>query len=265
MTAVRCTYHVSPSLERFTVGLTARQLVLFFSEGVAFSAFEAAALSLSYDNGTVKNASLRCSAAARGRGDSWREIVLHLDEPCATSNVSSWGRNDTSSGGNVSLAYVGGYPSDWDKLVEVGVLSAEAGGATDGIFLNATSEFVTDLSAAAHALIEVTNLKEDFPGEGVLNNDRTRLHVVVLEVALMSLCAPPNIDMFTFLQIRTEYHRFPIVLCNPLETKSHRRSYSCSGLRRTKSALFGGTTPHIGSTPQPRARSVCASSIPGSS
>lgn len=151
------------------MGPTERQLVLFFSEGVAFSSFETTALSLSHDNGTLKNASLGCSIAARGRGNSWREIVLHLDEPCATSNASSSGLDDTSSSdGNVSLAYVGGYPSDWDKLVEVGVLPAEAEGATDGgVVLNATSEFVTDLSAAANALVAVTNLKEYSPGEGI--------------------------------------------------------------------------------------------------
>lgn len=150
------------------MGLTGRQLVLFFSEGVVFSSFETTALSLFQENGTLKNASLGCSTATRGRGNSWREIVLHLDEPCTTSNASSWGLNDTSSSdGNVSLAYVGGYPSDWDKLVEVGVLPAEAGGATDGgVVLNATSEFVTDLSAAANALVAVTSLKEHSPGEG---------------------------------------------------------------------------------------------------
>lgn len=150
------------------MGLAGRQLVLFFSEGVALSEIETTALSLSHDNGTLKNASLACSAAARGRGNSWREIVLRLDEPCATSNTSSWGLNDTTSDANVSLAYIGGYPSDWDKLVEVGVLPGEAGGATGaGVVLNATSEFVTDLSVAANTLVAVTNLKEYFPGEGV--------------------------------------------------------------------------------------------------
>lgn len=163
----------SPTLDRFVVNLAGRELVLFFSEGVSFSFFEPSALSLAYDNGIRKNASLSCSSAAHGRQDSWREVVLQLDEPCAATIVNtSLGANETSSDGtDITYQYVGGYSSDWNMLVQVGLLQGveedetRDTSATGGLLLNATSKLATDLSAAANALVAVVNLEESFPGE----------------------------------------------------------------------------------------------------
>lgn len=154
------------------MGSAGRQLVLFFSEGVAYSSLKQSELSLFYDDGSFRNATLSCASAARGREGSWREIVLTLDEPCATvtTNATLSNGNRTSSGGNASFAFVGGFASDWDMLVQVGLVQDVGGDEsyseeTGQVRLRATSAFVTDLSAAANALIAVAALEESPPGD----------------------------------------------------------------------------------------------------
>lgn len=96
-------------------------------------------------------------------------MVLRLDEPCLASNLSiSVGENSTFSDGNGSY-WEGGYSSDWEKLAEVGLL-LETGPGGRGLLLNATSDFATDLSSAANALVGVEHLEESFPGaRGILD------------------------------------------------------------------------------------------------
>lgn len=186
----------SPTLERFTLGTTDRELVIYFSEGVA--ALEPSALTLSSsrnDSGLLSasggaNVSLLCSAAGLGRRQgssnsaSRREIVLRLDEPCATvvasaasnttgaTNSSSAFTNTTLAATNendaVAATFVGGYASDWSKLVATGLVvvdGEEDVGLGSPLLLNATSDLVADLSAAANPVVAVTNLAQSFPGK----------------------------------------------------------------------------------------------------
>lgn len=176
------------------------------------SALSPSALSLSLvyysdsqDDGlpTILSASLLCSSAELGRRQgssrsaSRREMLLRLDEPCAAvADAANSSSNATSTetagdladeasvqdGINATMAeaFVGGYPSDWSKLVAEGVpLEDDDGGSalrreTEGmfLFLNATSDFVTDLSALANPLVAVDNLTESFPGERELKEGR---------------------------------------------------------------------------------------------
>ncbi|CAM9354016.1 unnamed protein product [Ectocarpus sp. 6 AP-2014] len=180
-----------PTLDRFTLGWTERKLVLFFSEGVdALSTLHPSALSLSLPSNSTwlspSNASsLLCSAVEFGRRQgssnsaSRREIVLHLDEPCAveaavtTYNATNGTSPQDEANTTTVEAFVGGYPSDWSMLVAAGVLleGDDAGGAAIrsatnnnvSLILNATSSFVTDLSAAANPLVAVVDLEESFP------------------------------------------------------------------------------------------------------
>lgn len=88
---------------------------------------------------------------------SWREIAIRLDEPC--------GVNATAAGGF--------YASDWDLLVELGVVVESSDGYDDGdrgdvaggVMVNATSALVTDFSSTANALIPAENLEESFSSE----------------------------------------------------------------------------------------------------
>lgn len=146
----------------------------------------------------IVNASLRCSSAELGRRQdisqsaSRREIVLRLDEPCAVVAVSSANSSSSTDSATATetssfeaqddfnetsaVAFVGGYSSDWSMLVASGILvedddddgddEDDRGGAAEGayLFLNATSDFVTDLSAAANPLVAVENLPQSFPG-----------------------------------------------------------------------------------------------------
>lgn len=180
-----------PTLDRFTLGWTERKLILFFSEGVdALSTLHPWALSLSlFSNSTWLSppnaSSLLCSSAELGRRQgssnsaSRREIVLRLDEPCAleaavtTYNVTNGTSLQDEANTTTAEAFVGGYPSDWSMLVAAGVLleDDDAGGAgirsatnNVSLVLNATSSFVTDLSAAANPLVAVVDLEESFPG-----------------------------------------------------------------------------------------------------
>ncbi|CBN76475.1 conserved unknown protein [Ectocarpus siliculosus] len=129
--------------------------------------------------------SLLCSSAELGRRQgssnsaSRREIVLHLDEPCAveaavtTYNATNGTSPQDEANTTTAEAFVGGYPSDWSMLVAAGVLleDDDAGGAAIrsatnnnvSLVLNATSSFVTDLSAAANPLVAVVDLEESFP------------------------------------------------------------------------------------------------------
>eukprot|EP00903_Cladosiphon_okamuranus_P007167 g6959.t1 len=196
----------SPTLDRFTLGSGGRELVLYFSEGVAaLSALKPSALSLSLvytDSGdaglltTIPSASLLCSSVELGRRQgssrsaSRREILLRLDEPCAATDAANSSSSATTSTGmaedvaegtslqdgidaaTTAEAFVGGYPSDWSKLVAEGVLLEDDDGGstmrreTEGVslFLNATSDFVTDLSSSANPLVAVDDLEESFPG-----------------------------------------------------------------------------------------------------
>lgn len=157
------------------MGLTRRELFLSFSEGVALSAINFSALFLSYDDGTQFNASLNCSSAKHGRAQSWREIVLRLDEPCLILHInasSSAINGTTSSSVNASSYFVGGYSSDWEMLTDLGILRGEEGDESTtidtrvrGVLLHATSDFVADLSAAANPLVAVENLEESSLGE----------------------------------------------------------------------------------------------------
>lgn len=203
----------SPTLDRFTVSSAGRELALFFSEGVAaLSALQPSALSLSlaYKDTRISSAKLLCSSAELGRrrgsssSASRREILLRLDEPCATVNTTSSSSNATSSNATtahsasdltddpsledrtnataVTAGFVGGYSSDWSKLVAAGVLLEDDGGGsalrneTEGVslFLNVTPEFVTDLSALANPVVAVENLTESFPGKSGKMTEGTR-------------------------------------------------------------------------------------------
>ncbi|CAM9278666.1 unnamed protein product [Hapterophycus canaliculatus] len=181
----------SPTLDRFTLGTTNREVVLFFSEGVAaVSALEPSALTLSpsrSDSGPlsspgVSSASLLCSSVELGRRQgssnsaSRREIVLRLDEPCAitASAANATGATNASSstlsatnGTDTTAAstFVGGYDNDWSKLVATGLVIADGEDAWLGVplLLNATSDLVTDLSAAANPVVAVMNLAQSLP------------------------------------------------------------------------------------------------------
>lgn len=187
-----------PNLDRFAVGVERRELILYFSEGVAFSALELLALSLSSNETAIsngeaiqkKNASLSCASASRGRQGSRRELVLRLDEPCLTNNVSiSEGDNSTFSDVNSSY-WEGGYSSDWNKLTEVGLL-LETGTGGRVFLLNATADFVTDLSSAANDLVGVGHLEQSFPG--------TRSILIRLFVCLsLTHGAPPRVSSVPF-------------------------------------------------------------------
>lgn len=195
-----------PTLDRFTLGSAGRELVLYFSEGVpALSTLNPSVLSLSLvytdseDPGllpTVLSASLLCSSVELGRRQgssrsaSRREILLRLDEPCAAADAANSSSSATTSAGTaenltdetslqdgidaatMAEAVVGGFPSDWSKLVAEGVLLEDGDGGstlrreTEGmsLVLNVTSDFVTDLSSLANPLVAVGDLEESFPG-----------------------------------------------------------------------------------------------------
>lgn len=149
-----------------------------------------------------EGASLLCSSAELGRRQgssrsaSRREILLRLDEPCAVVNASSNASSVADEGDTTdeiflteeyvnnatAVEYVGGYSSDWSKLVAAGVLLLEEDGESvvrkevEGAYLslNATSDLVVDLSAAANPLIAVVNLTESFPGKLGMRNGRRR-------------------------------------------------------------------------------------------
>lgn len=191
----------SPTLDRFTLGSAGRELVLFFSEGVDYlSAMKPSALSLSLvysdsDAGlsTTSSASLLCSSAELGRRQgssrsaSRREIVLRLDEPCDAVDAVNSSSSATSAGtagdltgedGTNVTVFVGGYPSDWSKLVAEGALLDDDDGglslrrATErvSLFLDATSEFVADFAALPNPLVAVEDLTESFPGKREMRN-----------------------------------------------------------------------------------------------
>ncbi len=152
--------------------------------------------------GDGEGASLLCSSAELGRRQgssrsaSRREILLRLDEPCAVVNASSNASSVVDEGettGETLLAedddadatvveYVGGYSSDWSKLVAAGVLLLEEDGGSvvrsevEGAYLSldATSDLVVDLSAAANPLVAVVNLTESFPGKLGMRDGRGR-------------------------------------------------------------------------------------------
>lgn len=161
--------HSRPTLDRFTLGPKGRQIVLFFSEGIALSAFEPSALVLFHTDGTLfNNASLNCSSPRRGRDDSWREIVLQLDAPCPMTDVSLLIDNSTHSGGNASVDFVNGFSNDWDRLIESGVLwEVDNWGneSSETVLLSALPALLTDLSAAGNPLVAVSELEQSFPGK----------------------------------------------------------------------------------------------------
>lgn len=199
-------------------------MVLFFSEGVDVSALDPSHMYIfpndtsQLESESIKNVSLGCSAADRGRDRSYREVLIRLDEPCETTqynassivNVSeselttSSGANGGSSSMNSTgmttttitsttasssspssadpsstsaenstsaFYYVGGYASDWDMLVDLGVFPSgseiqQQGWRAGHTFqINATSAMVTDLSSSRNALVAVQKLSESFPGE----------------------------------------------------------------------------------------------------
>ncbi|CAN0148837.1 unnamed protein product [Scytosiphon promiscuus] len=170
----------SPTLDRFTLGTTNRELILFFSEGVAAtSSLEPSALTLfpSRDDSVLltasgaSNASLLCSSVELGRRQgisnsaSRRDIVLRLDEPCASVAASTNATNGTDTTAVVAASFVGGYASDWSKLIAAGLVAADGEDAGSGVplLLNATSDLVTDLSAAANPVVAVLSLAQSFP------------------------------------------------------------------------------------------------------
>ncbi|CAM9115801.1 unnamed protein product [Ascophyllum nodosum] len=192
----------SPTLDRFVLGPTGRQLALFFSEGVNLSTFDPSALSLSYvDWAYFSNASLSCSSPRRGRDGSWREIVLHLDTPCPRTTISSVMYNNLSSSeNNTSVTFAGGYSSDWSMLVDSKVfLSGVDSGSPGMVLLSAASTLVTDSSAAANDLVALMDLKQSFPdcqpcGNGTFRSEPC---TEIFDAVCMTCAAEcPGRDMF---------------------------------------------------------------------
>lgn len=179
------------------MSLARKELILFFSEGVDVSSLDPSEIYI-FNNvtsllefETARNVSLGCSVVKRGRGGSYREVAVWLDELCEKNNTAS-ASLDSSSGGNVSSVnsadsnstlssslsgsfsssandlYDNGYASDWAMLVDLGVVLAgrEQQRPPRYLFkLNATFATVTDLSSAKNPLVTVENLRESFPGE----------------------------------------------------------------------------------------------------
>lgn len=174
-----------------------QELVLIFSEGVRVSALDSSELLIfasrtpRLESEIVRSVPTECSTAARGRGGSYREIVLRLHQPCDQGNrtvdsaeaadgieyfedstvIPSSSIYPVSAVSSTDGVSSGGYPSGWDLLMDLGVFPSEDEEVNhrSTIFfkINATSAFVADLSSAQNALTVVENLGESFPGKGL--------------------------------------------------------------------------------------------------